>query len=607
MRKTIMDKRRIRRVVSLVVAMTMTLSVVASAVEAAVATWLAPQPGQKLSTREVEVAVGYNTHCDVRVTKLELWVDGKLHVKKVLVHPQSRGVCSFWWDTARYADGTHDLIVKVYSGDDLLSTVSSTGTVGDYRYDMRPPVVSFANVKNGDVLKGISTLKLDAKDDSGDPPLVSLLVDKSLKLIKNRPPYTYDLDTTSYSDGSHELQTFAYDGSGNKSDPSVVQVAFKNGVEKPVVTAVSVTSHPNPEAFDESPAEAVPAMSDSTASPMVRNSAARSGSAVIGKSSVSAPVAASIALPKASTGQPAVPSIKSTSSESIASLRTNAAARPVITTSNAPVAKIAPALEPEKFSIPPVVASPGQVTSSPDMALRSESAKPSDLVFTEAVEPDQITEAAAAQPIQMAMASTASLRSNSFSGLVSSTVPSAKEMLSAPVSSDTGQVTASVGANTRDGNIEQTAAKGVSEAPPASPTVASPKPVHMACAPFVNDANAQAASNHAIGCPPSIKKDSYAKLEKKTAPVSGKIKLRDLYNDLNGLLFWDAQTHTVTALTGNMKMELTIGSNVALVNGHKMILSQVPSLVNGRTVIDASVYHQAKAFVAAQLSHTAKK
>jgi len=603
-----MDKRRIRRVVSLVVAMTMTLSVVASAVEAAVATWLAPQPGQKLSARNVEVAIGYNTHCDIKVTKLELWVDGKLHAKKVLVRPESRGVCSFWWDTARYADGAHDLVVKVYSGDDLLSSVSSTGTVGDYRYDMRPPTVSFANVKNGDILKGISTLKLNAKDDSGDPPLVSLLVDKSLKLIKNRPPYTYDLDTTSYSDGSHELKTFAYDGAGNKSDPSVVQVAFKNGIEKPVVTAVSVTSHPNPEVFDESPVEALPSISGSNVSPATKNSAARAGSVVMGKSNASAPVAASIAKPKISAGQEASPSIKSTRNEPVTSIESNSAVKPVISPKTSPAAKIAPALEPEKFAIPAVIASPKEISNAPKMALRSEIARPAEGVFANPAEPEQLAEAKAATPVQMAMVPMAALRSDNIDNLFAGNTPAAEEVLSEPLPSDVDRVVAYVPESMlRPERIEQIVAKGLPEASaPNCPAVASPKPVRMACVPFVNDVNAQAASNHAFGCPPSIKRDSYAKLEKKTAPVSGKIKLRDLYNDLNGLLFWDSETRTVTAISSDMRMELKIGSKIAIVNGHKMAISQAPSIVDDRTVVDVSVYHQARAFVAS-LSHTAKK
>jgi hypothetical protein len=104
----------------------------------------------------------------------------------------------------------------------------------------------------------------------------------------------------------------------------------------------------------------------------------------------------------------------------------------------------------------------------------------------------------------------------------------------------------------------------------------------------------------------SSRKDTKAKLEKRAVPVSGKVKLRDLVHSLGGIVFWDAETHTVTAYTTHMKMEFKIGSNTAHVNGRAMTLDLAPQIAAGRTVIDAAVYHQAVAFVAKHgLVHTA--
>ena len=43
-------------------------------------------------------------------------------------------------------------------------------------------------------------------------------------------------------------------------------------------------------------------------------------------------------------------------------------------------------------------------------------------------------------------------------------------------------------------------------------------------------------------------------------PVSGKIKLRDLFEQLGGVLFWDSATHTVTGYMDGMVLEMQIGS-----------------------------------------------
>ena len=72
----------VRRCLGLTLAVAMMIPAFAPAAEAAIGTWLSPPPGQKIMTRIVEVSVGYNTHSDLKITRLELWVDGKFYSKK---------------------------------------------------------------------------------------------------------------------------------------------------------------------------------------------------------------------------------------------------------------------------------------------------------------------------------------------------------------------------------------------------------------------------------------------------------------------------------------------------------------------------------------------
>ena len=234
-----------RRFVSLVLAMAMLVPGLATAADAAVGTWLSPMPGQEIANREVEVAVGYNTQSSTKVTRIELWVDGKFYSQKYPSTPTYRGVCSFWWNTAGYSNGSHDLVVKIYAGDKLLTKVRNEASVDGASYSSFPstPRVTFANIKNGDVLKGNANIKLKVDSNSSENPLVTLKVDDSLKLLRNTPPYSYSLDTKSYDDGDHKLETFAYDNEGNKGDSAVVKVAFKNGIKKPVVASLAISSH----------------------------------------------------------------------------------------------------------------------------------------------------------------------------------------------------------------------------------------------------------------------------------------------------------------------------------------------------------------------------
>ena len=292
-----------RRWISLVVALAMFAPAAASAAEGAMATWLSPQPGQIVSGGKVEVAIGYNTQSKVKVSSIELYVDGQFLTRKDLRTPETRGVCSFDWNTKGVEQGTHNLVVKVFAGEQMISKIYGTGTVGPNGtsrglMDVRPPIVTFSNIKAGDVLKGTSTIKMNAADDSGQSPMVSLLVDDVLKLLKNTPPYTYDLDTTTYTDGDHALKTYAYDGAGNRSDPAVVKVAFRNGAEKPVVTTLSVNRESAPEEVAEAKlSQATPPSVSVSAEPRMRASASRAETRIDASSTPVAPVVA-VAQPK---------------------------------------------------------------------------------------------------------------------------------------------------------------------------------------------------------------------------------------------------------------------------------------------------------------------
>ena len=149
----------------------------APAAEAAIGTWLSPPAGQRIMTICLEVSIGgHNTHSDLKITRIELWVDGKIYSRKNLANPDTRGVCSFSWDTSEAGCGSHDLIVKLYSYGDLVSTVSGTGRVGAGAfYDIRPPVVTFANLEIGRRAARQGSVKLDASSDDGQSPLEACL------------------------------------------------------------------------------------------------------------------------------------------------------------------------------------------------------------------------------------------------------------------------------------------------------------------------------------------------------------------------------------------------------------------------------------------------
>ena len=138
------------------------------------------------------------------------------------------------------------------------------------------------------------------------------------------------------------------------------------------------------------------------------------------------------------------------------------------------------------------------------------------------------------------------------------------------------------------------ASGGKLTAPEAAAKKAS-KNIRVAMAPSVGRGADPKAISESVSPVPG--KDTKAKLEKRVVPASGKVRLRDLIGTLGGVVFWDAESRTVTAYTSHLTIQFKIGSNMALVNGKAMRLSAPPSIIGGRTVIDAKVYHEAVAYV----------
>jgi hypothetical protein len=209
--------------------------------------WLvivSPGTGEALSGRNAEVSVSYNTGSSDRVTRIELAVDGVNYGVKYLSAPTDRGVASFLVDTSRLGNGGHTVLVKIFSGDRLIGSTSSDCRVGNQPVDVLPPDVKFVGIRNGSVVTGVMNVKLSAADGSGEDPLVSVFVDKSLKMIKNSAPYQYTWNSRDYDDGKHVLTALAYDGAGNKGEAEAVEVVVKNSGREPMPVTPAVEKTP---------------------------------------------------------------------------------------------------------------------------------------------------------------------------------------------------------------------------------------------------------------------------------------------------------------------------------------------------------------------------
>lgn len=211
-----------------------------AAAESGWVTIVSPSQGTVIIGEQAEISVSFNTGSSEKITRVEVDVDGANYGVKHLSEPTERGISSFLMDTTRFGNGNHKIVAKVFSGNKLIGSTSSDCGIGNQPVDVIGPDIKFVGIKKHDVVKGIAIIEVAAQDCGRENPLVSVFVDKSLKLIKNTPPYVYTWDTTEYDNGLHVLETCGYDGAGNKSRIESVEVMVNNpgqGViaSKPIV------------------------------------------------------------------------------------------------------------------------------------------------------------------------------------------------------------------------------------------------------------------------------------------------------------------------------------------------------------------------------------
>jgi len=93
--------------------------------------------------------------------------------------------------------------------------------------DTTPPTTSITSPANGATVGGTVTVQASASDNVG-VTRVELYVDGSLSGTATSSPYAFSWNTTTVANGSHTLQTRAYDAAGNVGSSATITVTVSN-------------------------------------------------------------------------------------------------------------------------------------------------------------------------------------------------------------------------------------------------------------------------------------------------------------------------------------------------------------------------------------------
>lgn len=628
--------KRSKKFMSLFVACSMLLSIFGGAVDAAVATLLSPKPGDATG-KIVDVSVKYDSQSQVKIDTVILYVDNAVYEKKKLPVPAKKGVVSFDWNTQSYAKGQHYIEVKLFANGKLVTAVNGAGVVSDTVFDVVAPKVALENVVNGEEVSGTKTIRISAKDDSGQAPIVSLLVDKKLKLMQNTQPYAYNLDTTAMTDGKHVIEVYAFDFEGNQSDIVSYTINVNNGgtqvAEVPVVVNDNTVKESVVKENKEQKLATRPALNKNTntqvgrvsekdlnasvsvinTNPLVSTGGVLTSPTIQEETTkivVKDPVVTKVAVNPVSNN---TTNLKLTTSLKTSELSLNA---PKVT-SEAVVKEPTTVLITKRISDNSVVANELKLvtgTKNSELTLNAPSVSPA------VNEPTKVTvkdteKVLVAKSTSYNNTNSANLKltSNSANPSVNINEPTmvktevkvvAKENL------DTPKTEAKVGTpKAAPKDKAKGEPKGKAKDKPKSEPKAEPKTVAQAnVTPATENIDTPKAEvkcdnncpkpecKAEVKCDKNCPKAECKKETKcnqpcpKTCNKTGKAKLRDIVNAQNGTLFWDNKTKTVTAYVNNCKVEMKIGSKKVKVNGNPLTINLVPQLKNGRTIIDVTEF-----------------
>lgn len=187
---------------------------------------LSPTVNVNDPNKQVEVSAFYQAApVTGGVTTLELYIDGQQEAVKKLDSPEDKGIVSFVISPGTLSAGAHHVVVTVSAGDAEVasaktsisiaadtsdSAAAPTPSLGGDTADGSAPAVAITEPMPDSTVIGTIDIKVDAHDNTGKPPYVSLFIDHNFKTLRNFPPYDFAWDTTRVANGYHTLEVWGY-------------------------------------------------------------------------------------------------------------------------------------------------------------------------------------------------------------------------------------------------------------------------------------------------------------------------------------------------------------------------------------------------------------
>lgn len=144
-----------------------------------------------------------------------------LNVDDVFYDQKSSVPYDFVVDSSAWNEGTYEIqAVAKDSGDNSNFDAITVNVIREYN-DITPPSVTITSPQNGDKVEDSFIVHVDSSDEISDVN-VALYIDDLFFAQSSSPPFVFQIDTTAWIEGSHEIKAISTDANGNTNFDSIL-------------------------------------------------------------------------------------------------------------------------------------------------------------------------------------------------------------------------------------------------------------------------------------------------------------------------------------------------------------------------------------------------
>jgi len=560
-----------------------------------------PPNGATINGNQVEIVVNFTSTSALPVTRVDVSLDATRITQRVYATPVASGACRFRWDTTRTPNGKHAVDVLAAHAGTVVGSARIEVTVSNKPEDRSAPSISVSSPKEGQVVSGTTPIVVQASDDSGVDPFVSIFIDETLRSVSNQTINKYDWDTTEYQNGPHLIDVKATDDTENRSSARV-RVIVKNAVKQTSIAAPSVEIAAAAKvsaatiataASKQTATASTPTENTATKEQEVARSASEPGTEKF-EVAQSPETGAAAMIGSAKPGAVGAGAAPTNPASSTAQTASDARSSPTAPRPEAAAATPAPETMATEPSAVPADAMAKSAATEPDKSdmvaklpetIPDQPGPPSSA--TETPKPVQVASKPAPMPYGVAsdIGERPVLMAKAIGTYLVSPAPKSDTRLQMPALPPERAVNRGAQATKPEAATANTVSKPV-ETPTLVIKMAAPKSATVLMAKAQTAAQTAAIAPKPAGTLVAFRPSEALTAVARTVRAIGRaIRIRFAFQSAGGRVEWNHTEKTVHAVTRTNDVRVKIGSPIAVVNGKRINMGKAAYIRSGRTMV----------------------